>query len=200
MMLKKIIWILGWKLKVISNLNSPSRILKNYLKKIVHVLLFQFYFCHNPFLCLYFKFVLAHLPLYVFVLILYLSQSFLCIYFSFSYPLPSSFNFFYASFYHSIYVPSFFLSLFHFVPLHFVFFCCLFIYPCLLSICWLFSLFFSTLILDCPCMFLFSSLSSLILLFASSLTLSKLVYDVTNGPSKVINSESKSNLTMMNYQ
>jgi hypothetical protein len=199
MMLKTIIWILGWKLKVISNLNSPFKILKHYLRKLSMCFYFNFIFATIPFSA--FISVPTHLPFYVFVSILYLPQSFLCSYFSFSYPLLSSFIFFFMP-------PSTILSLcLCFFFFYFILSLCisnflvvfLFIHY-LLSICWLFSLLFSTLILDCLCMFLFSSLSSLILLFASSLILSKLVYDVTNGPSKVINNKSKSNLTMMNYQ
>jgi hypothetical protein len=118
MLLKTIIWILEWKLKVISNLNSPFRILKHYFKKLsmcfyfnsifatilfyasisnlflpmsLSMSLFQFYSCQNPF----------YVSIFIFL------------------PLPSSFIFFlHASFYH-LSVPSFCFSLFHFVPSRF---------------------------------------------------------------------------------
>ncbi len=166
----------GWKLKVISNLNSPSIILKHYLKNCpcasISILflpqslsmpLFQICSCPFPFLCLCFNFVFAT--------ILFMYLFFILLPFASFYHLSLCLLFFFLYFILSLCVSNFFVV---FLFIH-----------CLLSICWLFSLFFSTLILNCPCMSLFSSLSNLILLFASSLTLSKLVYDVTNDHQKL---------------
>lgn len=127
MMLKTIIWILGWKLKVISNLNSPSKILKHYLRKLSMCFYFNFIFATIPFYASIS--VPTHLPFYVFVSILYLPQSFLCSYFSFSYPLLSSFIFFLClllPFYLCAFVFSFFIS---FCLFAFLIFWFSFIYP-----------------------------------------------------------------------
>ncbi len=162
---------------MISNLNSPSRILKHYFKKLSICFYFNFYFATIPFYdCISNLFL--HISLSIYIFVIFLAFAFF-------------FHFFlYASLYHFVFVPFFFSLLFSF----FISFC-----PSAFLFIWLsfylsiafylfvdfLCLFFSTLIFNCPCMSLFSSLLNLILLFASYSTLSKLIDDVTNDHQKL---------------